>query len=37
MTTVAEYNEMFAGQDHITIPYLADEAVVKAAVASMKG
>ena len=37
MTTVAEYNEIFAGQDHITIPYLADEAVVKAAVASMKG
>ena len=37
MTTVAEYNEMYKGQDHITIPYLADEDIVKAAVASMKG
>ena len=37
MTTVAEYNEMYKGQDHITIPYLADEEIVKAAVASMKG
>ena len=37
MSTVAEYNEMFKGQDHITIPYLADEAIVKAAVESMKG
>ena len=37
MTTVAEYNEIFAGQDHITIPYLADDAIVKAAVESMKG
>ena len=37
MTTVAEYNEMFAGQDHITIPYIADADVVAKAVASMKG
>ena len=37
MSTVAEYNEIFAGQDHITIPYLADDAIVKAAVESMKG
>ena len=37
MSTVAEYNEMYKGQDHITIPYMADDAIVKAAVASMKG
>ena len=37
MSTVAEYNEMYKGQDHITIPYLADDAVVKAAVETMKG
>ena len=37
MSTVAEYNEMFKGQDHITIPYVADEAVVAEAVKGMKG
>ena len=36
MTTVAEYNEMYKGQDHITMPYVADEAVVTDAVKSMK-
>lgn len=37
MTTVAEYNEMYKGQDHITMPYLADDAIVAEAVKSMKG
>ena len=37
MSTVAEYNEMYKGQDHITIPYIADDAIVAAAVKSMKG
>ena len=27
MTTVAEYNKMYEGQDHITMPYLADDAL----------
>ena len=29
MTTVAEYNKMYEGQDHITMPYLADDALCK--------
>ena len=37
MTTVAEYNDIYAGQDHITMPYVADADVVAKAVASMKG
>ena len=37
MSTVAEYNEMYKGQDHITIPYQADPEIVAKAVASMKG
>ena len=37
LSTVAEYNQMYEGMDHITLPYLADEAIVKAAVESMKG
>ena len=37
MTTVAEYNEMYAGKDHITMPYVADADIVAKAVASMKG
>ena len=36
MTTAAEYNKMYAGQDHITMPYLADDAVVAEAVKGMK-
>ena len=28
----AEYNQLYAGQDHITLPYVADDAVVEAAV-----
>jgi urocanate hydratase len=37
MTTVAEYNEMYAGQDHITMPYIADDAVVAEALKSIQG
>jgi len=37
MSTVAEYNKMYEGQDHITMPYVADDAVVEAAVKGMKG
>ena len=36
MTTVAEYNKMYEGQDHITMPYLADDAIVADAVKGMK-
>ncbi len=36
LTTAAEYNRMYAGQDHITLPYLADDAVVDEAVKGMK-
>lgn len=31
MSTVKEYNEMFKETDHITLPYIADEEVIKAA------
>ena len=31
LTTAAEYNKLYAGQDHITLPYLADPAVVSKA------
>ena len=37
MSTVAEYNELYAGQDHITMPYIADDAIVAEAVKGMKG
>ena len=36
MTTVAEYNDMYAGKDHITMPYVADDALVAEAVRGMK-
>ena len=36
MTTAAEYNKMYAGQDHITMPYVADDAIVEDAVKGMK-
>ena len=36
MTTAAEYNKMYAGQDHITMPYVADDDIVAEAVKSMK-
>ncbi len=31
LSTAAEYNKMYAGQDHITLPYLADKDMVAAA------
>ena len=37
MTTVAEYNKMYAGQDHITMPYLADDQIVADALKSVEG
>ena len=37
LSTVAEYNKLFEGQDHITLPYLADDALVSEAVKGMKG
>ena len=37
LTTAAEYNKMYEGQDHITLPYVADDAVVESAVKTMKG
>ena len=36
MTTAAEYNKLYAGQDHITMPYVADSAVVEQAVAQLE-
>ena len=36
MTTAAEYNKMYAGKDHITMPYVADDDLVAQAVKSMK-
>ncbi len=36
LTTVAEYNKMYAGQDHITLPYLADRDLVAEAVKNVK-
>ena len=37
LTTAAEYNKLYEGQDHITLPYVADDAVVESAVKTMKG
>ena len=37
LSTAAEYNKLYEGQDHITLPYVADDAIVDAAVKSMKG
>jgi urocanate hydratase len=36
MATAAEYNKLYAGQDHITLPYVADDAVVAEAMKSLK-
>ena len=33
--TVIEFNKMNEGTDHITVPYIADEDVVKSAVAKI--
>ena len=37
LTAAAEYNKLYAGQDHITLPYIADDALVAEAVKGMKG
>ena len=37
LTTAAEYNKLYEGQDHISLPYVADDAVVESAVKTMKG
>ena len=37
MTTVAEYNKMYEGKDHITMPYLADDKLVEDALKSVEG
>ena len=37
MSTVAEYNEMYKGQDHITMPYVADDTIVAEALKSIQG
>jgi len=36
LTTAAEYNKLYEGQDHITLPYVADDTIVDEAVQSMK-
>ena len=36
LSTAAEYNKLYAGQDHITLPYLADEKIVADALGSIK-
>ena len=36
MATAAEYNKMNAGKDHITMPYVADDAVVAAALKAVE-
>ena len=36
MTTAAEYNKMYAGQDHITLPYVADREMVAQALRSVQ-
>ena len=37
LTTVAEYNKMYAGCDHITLPYIADRDLVAEALKSVQG
>ena len=37
LTTVAEYNKMYEGQDHITLPYIADKDMVSAALKQVQG
>ena len=37
LTTVAEYNKMYEGQDHITLPYIADREMVSAALKQVQG
>ena len=37
LTTAAEYNKLYEGQDHITLPYIADDAIVAEALKSIQG
>ncbi len=37
LSTAAEYNKLYEGQDHITLPYVADDAIVADAIQSTKG
>ena len=37
LTTVAEYNKMYEGQDHITLPFVADKDMVAAALKQVQG
>ena len=37
LTTVAEYNKIYEGQDHITLPYIADKEMVAEALRSVQG
>ena len=37
LSTAAEYNKMYEGQDHITLPYLADKDMVAAALKKAQG
>ena len=37
LTTVAEYNKMYEGQDHITLPYIADRDLVAEALKKAQG
>ena len=37
LTTVAEYNKMYEGMDHITLPYIADKDMVSAALKQVQG
>jgi urocanate hydratase len=37
LTTVAEYNKMYEGQDHITLPFVADRELVAEALKSVQG
>ena len=37
LTTVAEYNKMYEGQDHITLPYIADRQLVAEALKTVQG
>ena len=37
LTTVAEYNKLYEGQDHITLPFVADKDMVAAALKQVQG
>ena len=36
IATAIEYNQKFAATDHITLPYVADDEVIKSAMATVK-